>query len=73
MIKKSLSLILFVALSAFAMAQDTVVTTTEREPTGLRADGKIYVVMAVALTVLIGLFIYLFRLDKRITKLEKGT
>ena len=36
-----------------------------------RADGKIYVVVAVLVTILTGLFIYLARLDKKINKLEK--
>lgn len=36
-----------------------------------RADGKIYVVIAVVSVVLIGLFAYLFRLDRKVTELEK--
>lgn len=36
-----------------------------------RADGKIYVVIAVVSVVLIGLFAYLFRLERKITELEK--
>ena len=38
--------------------------------TGLRSSGKIYVVVAVLLTVLTGLFLYLIRLDKKIARLE---
>jgi uncharacterized membrane protein (DUF485 family) len=38
---------------------------------GMRANGKIYVVVAVLLTVLVGLFIYVIRLDRKISKLEK--
>jgi hypothetical protein len=38
---------------------------------GFRADGKIYVVIAVLVTILAGLFYTLVRIDKRITKLEK--
>jgi len=38
----------------------------------MRSNGKIYVVVAVCLTILIGLFIYVFLLDKKISKLEKG-
>lgn len=72
MIKKILFLVLTSTLSLFAIAQDSTVAGEERIPTGLRADGKIYVVMAVALTVLVGLFIYLIRIDKKITKLEKS-
>ncbi len=36
-----------------------------------RADGKIYVVIAVVAIILTGIFIYLFRLDRKITDLEK--
>jgi hypothetical protein len=36
----------------------------------LRADGKIWVVVAIILIVLIGLFTYLFMLDKKVTRLE---
>lgn len=37
----------------------------------MRSNGKIYVVVAVCLTILIGLFLYLFNLDRKITRLEK--
>lgn len=36
-----------------------------------RADGKIYVVISVVLLILVGLFIYLFNLGKKIARLEK--
>ncbi len=36
-----------------------------------RSDGRIYVVIAVMLTILLGITIYLVRLDKKITRLEK--
>ncbi len=36
-----------------------------------RANGKIYVVVAVCLTILIGLFIYVFIVDRKISRLEK--
>lgn len=35
-----------------------------------RKEGKIYVVIAVAGIVLIGIFVYLFMLDKRLKNLE---
>ena len=35
------------------------------------ADGKIYVVIVVLSTVLIGLAIYLFRIDRKISKIEE--
>lgn len=37
-----------------------------------RAEGKIYIVVAVILVILIGLFVYLIRLDKKLTKLENS-
>jgi hypothetical protein len=38
---------------------------------GMRASGKIYVVVAVLSTILAGLFLYLLSLDRKISKLEK--
>lgn len=58
----TISLLLFVVM---AQAQGT------QEATGLRADGKIWVVLAVCLTILIGLILYVVRLDRKISKLEK--
>lgn len=37
----------------------------------LKADGKIYVVIGVVLIIVIGLFIYLFSIDRKVSKLEK--
>jgi len=42
-----------------------------QEVSGLRADGKIWVVMVVCLTILTGLIIYVISLDRKISKLEK--
>lgn len=39
--------------------------------TGMRADGKIYVVVAILVTILSGIFIYLIYLDRKMSKLEK--
>jgi len=38
----------------------------------MKENGKIYVVIAVILTILAGLVLYLIRLDKKISKLEKN-
>lgn len=38
---------------------------------GMRAEGKIYVVVGVLTIILTGIFIYLFVLDRRISKMEK--
>ena len=49
-------------------AQDTAPEMADT----MRSNGKIYVVVAVCLLILVGLFIYLVRLDSRLRKLEKG-
>jgi len=36
----------------------------------LRSTGKIYSVVAVIVVIFVGIFIYLFRLDRKLTKLE---
>ena len=38
---------------------------------GLRAEGKIYVVVLVILVIFVALAVYLFAIDRKITKLEK--
>ena len=53
-------------LSAVSFAQDK----PEMADT-MRSNGKIYVVVAVCLTILIGLFIYVFVVDRKVSRLEK--
>ncbi len=63
------SIILLVLLiSSFAgMAQQADIEMADQ----FRADGKIYVVISVVLLILMGLFIYLFSLGNKISRLEK--
>ena len=70
--KKLLFSVACLCLSVIVFAQDSAVAEADREAKGLRADGKIYVVIAVLVTILCGLFIYIIRLDRKITRLEKG-
>lgn len=74
--KISLSIILslFTAWNTFAQ-NDTVNTVIEEAyqvemATGLRSSGKIWVVVSVLLTLVIGLFIFLFTIDKKVKNLE---
>lgn len=60
----TLSIILLNVLSAFSQSGDIEMAT------GLRSSGKIWVVVSVVLTIAIGLFIYMFTIDRRIKKLE---
>ena len=53
-------------LSAVSFAQDKPDTVDV-----MRSNGKIYVVVAVCLTILIGLFIYVFIVDRKVSRLEK--
>jgi hypothetical protein len=71
MMKKFLFSIAAIAFSLFVQAQDSLAAKADREATGLRAEGKIYVVMLVSVTILVALFIYLIRLDKKISRLER--
>ena len=38
----------------------------------MRSNGKIYVVVTVCLIILIGLFLYVMMIDRKIRKMEKG-
>lgn len=42
------------------------------EKSVMRSEGKVYVVLAVCLTILIGLIGYLVRIDKKMTAIEKA-
>lgn len=69
--KKFIAAITFCFINVFTFAQSPATQTSE--PSGLmNVDGKIFVVVAVILVILIGLFIYLFNLDRKLSKLEKG-
>jgi hypothetical protein len=37
----------------------------------MRSNGKIYTVVAVCITILLGLFAYVFNVDRKISKMEK--
>ena len=44
--------------------------TNETAESVMRSNGKIYVVLAICLTILAGLFLYLFSIDRKIGKIE---
>ena len=71
MFRKMIFTFLTLAFALFVRAQDSLAVNADRQATGLRAEGKIYVVLLVSVTILTGLFIYLIRLDKKITKIER--
>ncbi len=59
---------LIIIASLFSLAAKA---QTESSTDLMRSNGKIFVVMAVVVLILVGLFIYLFSIDKKITRLEK--
>lgn len=67
--KLSLSIVLTMISAISAFAQSEQVYQVEMA-TGLRSSGKIWVVVGVLLTLIIGLFIFLFTIDRRVKKLE---
>lgn len=64
---KAVFILFFSLISFVASAQASDVEMADQ----FRADGKIYVVIAVVTVVLIGLFAYLFRLERKVSALEK--
>ena len=64
--KAFLTLILITLSNAILSAKEEVAMAD-----GMRSEGKIYVVVAIALVILLGLVGYLFLLDKKIGKAEK--
>jgi CcmD family protein len=68
--KKYILLSIFIFFVAHSYAQTT--GSSQEQQNFMTADGKIYVVMAVVVVILLGLFIYLFSLDKKISKLEQN-
>lgn len=64
-ISPSILFVAFFSISNVCFAQDTAATD------GMRSNGKIYVVMAVCITILTGLILYLIHIDRKIGKIEK--
>jgi Ca2+/Na+ antiporter len=64
--KKLVSIVMMLCFSLLLNAQET-----DKQTDLMRSNGRIYVVIAVMLTILIGLVLYIVRLDRKLTKLEK--
>ena len=68
---RSLSLRLLPVLTLLLVSQNLMAQQTVEMADKLRADGKIWVVVAVIATVFFGIIIYLVSLDRKIGKLER--
>ena len=74
MYKKIYTLLLLLFCQALTLplaAQDNAGGQPVEMADRFRADGKIYVVIFVLGAILLGLILYVVRLDRKITKLEK--
>ena len=70
--KKIIFLVCFILLRSLNLfAQSSVDQSTVEMADRLRTDGKIYVVVGVLLIILVGVLVYLVRLDGKIRKIEK--
>ena len=58
--------VLFESLMCTAQQKEVEMADT------MRSNGKIYIVVAVCLTILTGLFLYVVSIDMKIKKLEQG-
>ena len=67
-LKKIVALFLLLLLVVITKAQDAAKKVEMADL--MRSNGRIYVVVAVMLTILIGLILYVIRLDRKISKLE---
>ena len=70
-LKRTALLITLCIIQAHVFAQDTTNIKTEDPTDFMRSEGKLYVVMAVVVVILVGLFIYLINLDRKIKRLEQ--
>ena len=71
MVKKSF-LFRVTAILFFCMVASAQVTDDQKKYTAfdMRSNGKIYVVVTVMLIILIGLLLYVVRVDRKITRIE---
>ena len=66
-IKKIILASLLLLISCSVIAQDKVDMADT-----MRSNGRIYVVVSVVVTILLGLILYLVRLDRKMSRLEKN-
>ena len=66
-VRRGLSILVMALVSSLAAAAQEQVAMADT----MRSNGKIYIVVAVCLTILIGLFLYVVSVDKKMSRLEK--
>jgi CcmD family protein len=68
MVKKNILTLFSIGIISLTKAQTQAANNTDL----MRSNGKIYVVMAVVITILLGLFVYLFSIEKKLKSLEQN-
>jgi len=61
---------LLLLLAGIISSTNTFAQSNPVPETVMRSNGKIYVVLAICITILVGFFIYLLSIDKKIAKIE---
>ena len=71
---KKINRILFTLFASLLMFTSWAQGSTDKAEMAdtMRSNGKIYVVVAVLIIILLGLLFYLIRLDRKISKMEKN-
>ena len=64
--KKIFAFLLLLLPSALCFAQEQVEMAD-----GLRSEGKIYIVVGVLVTILLGVLLYLMMIDRKVSDIEK--
>ncbi len=61
---------LLLLLAGIISGTQTFAQSNPVTETAMRSNGKIYVVLAICITILVGLFIYIVSIDRKIAKIE---
>ena len=71
--KKRITLFAAAIFAHICVFSQSVITSANAESNQglMRSEGKIYVAMTVAVTILLGLILFVWRLDRKINKLEQ--
>ncbi len=68
---KQIALVVVLCHLQYILFAQNINNKTEEPTDFMNSNGKIYVVAAVVVTIVLGIFIYLLNLDRKITKIEK--
>lgn len=70
-IRRQICLTIIFSFASLLIFSQTIDSNNASMDTIMRSHDKIYVVMAVCITILIVLFLYLIRIDRKVSKKER--